>query len=171
MRKRSHLAGLGSAAAFAVFAALFTATLFTLTRYAKAAQAASPTAHDPWPQSQLLAPKTLAAELQGKGKKPRIVCVGFPFLYQSAHIPGAASAGPAREAAGLVKLKQWARGIPHGSRVIIYCGCCPFKECPNIRPAYEALHQAGFTNIQVLALPANFITDWMDKGYPIKPEK
>ncbi|MGH9401264.1 MAG: rhodanese-like domain-containing protein [Terriglobia bacterium] len=133
--------------------------------------ASGPAAQDPWPQSQLIAPETLANELQGKEKKPRIICVGVPTLYQSAHIPGARMDGPASEAAGLAKLRQWTRRAPKNSRVVIYCGCCPFNVCPNVRPAYEALRKAGFTHIQVLALRNNFLTDWMDKGYPIEAEK
>lgn len=129
--------------------------------------ASSPAAKDPWPQSQLIAPGTLAEEIQAKGKSPRIVCVGFPVLYQAAHIPGAVLAGPAREPAGLAKLARWARHVPKDSRVAIYCGCCPFNVCPNIRPAYEALRKAGFTNVQVVDIPNSFLKDWMDKGYPV----
>lgn len=133
--------------------------------------ASPPAAQDPWPPSQLIMPWSLAKELQGTGKKPRVVCVGVPTLYQSAHIPGAQMEGPASEAAGLAKLRQWARRASKDSRVVIYCGCCPFNVCPNVRPAYEALRKAGFTHIQVLSLRNNFLTDWMDKGYPIEAEK
>ncbi|MGH9344724.1 MAG: rhodanese-like domain-containing protein [Terriglobia bacterium] len=163
MRKSKLFAVLCAAAVMALAYAGFYAS----TRLS----AAPPAAQDPWPQSQLMAPQTLAEELAGKGKKPLIVCVGVPSLYQSAHIPGAQIEGPASEAAGLAKLKQWARRTPKSRRVVIYCGCCPFNVCPNIRPAYEALRKAGFTNIRVLALRSNFLTDWMDKGYPYEAEK
>lgn len=128
--------------------------------------ASSEAAKDPWPQSQLIAPGTLAEEIQAKGKMPRIVCVGVPSLYKSGHIPGAVMEGPARESAGLAKLIEWAHHVPKDSRVVIYCGCCPFIYCPNVRPAYEALRKAGLTNIQVVAIRSNFYSDWIDKGYP-----
>lgn len=133
--------------------------------------ASSPAAKDPWPQSQIISPKTLAEELAAKQEKPLIVCVGFPVLYQAAHIPGALLEGPARESAGLAKLSAWARRVPKDSRVVIYCGCCPFNVCPNIRPAYEALRKAGLTHVQVLDLPSSFLNDWIDKGYPHEAEK
>lgn len=139
-------------------------------RLAAGAPAASTAPQNPWPRSQLISPQTLLKEMQGK-KKPAVVCVGFPFLYDSAHIPGARIEGPAREAAGIAKLKRWAQRRPKNAPVVIYCGCCPFRECPNIRPAYKALRQAGLTNIQVLDLPSNFATDWMDKGYPVTRAK
>ncbi|HEV2419203.1 MAG TPA: rhodanese-like domain-containing protein [Terriglobia bacterium] len=163
MRKSCLLVVICGAALLALVCAGFYASIYL--------RAASPAEQDPWPQSQLIAPQTLAREIEAKGKMPRVICVGFPVLYQSAHIPGALLEGPANEAAGLAKLKQWARRAPKNSRVVIYCGCCPFNVCPNIRPAYEALRKAGLTNVQVLALRSNFLTDWMDKGYPFEAEK
>lgn len=132
--------------------------------------ASSQAAKDPWPQSQLITPKALAEEIEAKGKMPRIVCVGFPVLYQSAHIPGALLEGPASESAGLAKLTEWARHAPKDSRVVIYCGCCPFNVCPNVRPAYEALRKAGLTNVRVLAIPRSFLSDWIDKRYPVEKQ-
>ena len=38
--------------------------------------------------------------------------------------------------------------------------------CPNVRPAFKALQDLGFKNVRVLLLPANFATDWADKGLP-----
>jgi len=51
---------------------------------------------------------------------------------------------------------------------VIYCGCCPFDHCPNIRPAYTALNAMGFKKLRVLVLPTNFATDWVDKGFPMQ---
>jgi len=49
---------------------------------------------------------------------------------------------------------------------VIYCGCCPLERCPNIRPAFVALRQMGFTNVRVLLLPNSFEADWAGKGLP-----
>lgn len=130
--------------------------------------ASSLPAQDPWPRARVITPKTLAKEIEAKGKMPRIVCVGFPVLFQSAHIPGALLEGPASEPAGLAKLIEWARRAPKDSRVVIYCGCCPFNVCPNVRPAYEVLRKAGLTNVWVLAIPRSFLSDWIDKSYPVE---
>ena len=49
---------------------------------------------------------------------------------------------------------------------MIYCGCCPLAHCPNLRPAYTALKELGFSRLRILNLPENFGTDWADRGYP-----
>ena len=41
--------------------------------------------------------------------------------------------------------------------------------CPNIRPAYRALKELGYTNVRVLDLATNFHDDWSGKGYPSEP--
>ncbi|HEX5483095.1 MAG TPA: rhodanese-like domain-containing protein [Terriglobia bacterium] len=134
-----------------------------------AANADIPAAQGPWKQSQLIAPRDLVHELSSSsGKKPVIVCVGFQFLYQGAHIPGAIWEGPARDAAGIARLKHWAHSVPKGAPVIIYCGCCPFDRCPNIRPAFEVLRKAGLTNVRVLYIEHDFAKDWVEKGYAVQ---
>ena len=158
MRKFSALSGV-----ILMFALVAT----SLPAQKPASSAAPPSEHDPWQPAELIAPAELVKELDGK-KKPLVVCVGVQALYQSAHISGADFAGPAREADGIAKLKEWARDVPKDKEVVIYCGCCPFRECPNVRPAYEALRKAGFTNLRALHLRNNFFTDWMDKDYPIQ---
>ncbi len=39
-------------------------------------------------------------------------------------------------------------------------------KCPNIRPAYRALKELGYTHIRVLSIPTNMHDDWYTKGYP-----
>jgi len=51
--------------------------------------------------------------------------------------------------------------------MVIYCGCCPFTKCPNIRPAFQQLKKMGFTNVKVLDLPVNLQTNWIAIGYPL----
>src|SRR6266568_1823962 len=95
---------------------------------------------DFWKESDLIQPETLAARLSdASAAKPSIFYVGFPVLYHSAHIPGAVLAGPASKAEGLEALKQTVAKLPRTSEIVIYCGCCPFDRCPNVRPAYTEL--------------------------------
>jgi thiosulfate/3-mercaptopyruvate sulfurtransferase len=122
-------------------------------------------ASDPWPAADLLTPKELS-DMLTRGDKPAIVYVGFPSLYRAAHIPGAVMQGPASKPDALEKLKQFARDLPKDRQIVLYCGCCPFAQCPNIRPAYSALHALGFKNLKVLVIEHNFHTDWVSKGYP-----
>jgi thiosulfate/3-mercaptopyruvate sulfurtransferase len=124
---------------------------------------------DPWPSSQTLPPADLAGELAEKnGTPPTIVYVGFRTLFAGGHIPGASFHGPASTEQGLSDLKKWADTLPRSTDLVIYCGCCPFEKCPNIRPAFAALSSMGFKKLRVLVLPTSFATDWVDKGYPIQ---
>lgn len=126
-------------------------------------------AHDPWKSSQLMTPSKLAKILAvKKSKKPYILYVGFPFFYENGHIDGAAFAGPAAKPAGIEELKKVARDIPRNHEVVIYCGCCPWNECPNIRPAFQTLEDLGFKNIRVLDIPHNFHIDWVRKNFPVQ---
>ena len=56
--------------------------------------------------------------------------------------------------------------IPKDTKVVVYCGCCPFEHCPNVRPAIDVLKEMKFTNYYLLNLSHNLKTDWIDKGYP-----
>lgn len=122
---------------------------------------------EPWTEAQTVKPADLVKELaEAKGSnRPVVVCAGFRFLYESAHVPGAVFHGPASKPEGLDDLKKWAQGIPHSSNVVVYCGCCPFEQCPNIRPAFETLRSMGFQHLRVLVLPNNFAKDWVGQGY------
>lgn len=125
---------------------------------------------EPWTNAQIVQPAELAKEIaDAKGaNKPVVVCSGFKFLYDGAHVPGAIFHGPASKAEGLDDLKKWAQGIPRSSNLVVYCGCCPFEQCPNIRPAFEALRSTGFQHLRVLVLPNNFAKDWVGQGYPVE---
>jgi hypothetical protein len=123
---------------------------------------------DPWQTSELMQPKALASELQSNQPKPSIFYVGFPVLYKGgAHIAGATLAGPCSKAEGLEQLKKAVNSLPRDKELVIYCGCCPFVKCPNIRPAYKALHDMGFSQLKVLMIETNLHTDWVTKGYPV----
>src|SRR5579864_2886894 len=96
----------------------------------------------PWNESELVQPAKLAVRLSDSSPwKPYVVFVGFPVLYRSGHIPAAVMAGPASKPEGLELLRQAVAKLPHDRELVIYCGCCPFDRCPNVRPAYSELHK------------------------------
>lgn len=99
---------------------------------------------------------------------PAIIYVGFHTLFAGGHVPGAAFHGSASTEQGLSDLKKWADTLPRTANLVVYCGCCPFGKCPNIRPAFTALDKMGFKKLRVLVLPTNFAADWADRGYPIQ---
>jgi thiosulfate/3-mercaptopyruvate sulfurtransferase len=140
------------------------------TGAAQSNAASSRVSSDPWSASQTIQPADLLKELNdSKGAaKPIVVCVGFRPLYMGAHVPGSVFHGAAQSEAGLADLKRWAQGVPHDSSLVVYCGCCPLDHCPNLRPAFNALHDMGFANLRVLVLPHDFATDWVERGYPVE---
>jgi thiosulfate/3-mercaptopyruvate sulfurtransferase len=126
---------------------------------------------DPWQVSQLMKPEDLSTSLsKATVDKPLVLCVGNAVLYESAHIAGSIFVGPASKPDGLQKLKQEAKGLPRDKHILLYCGCCPWKDCPNIRPAFRTLEELGFKNVNVLYLPKNLRQDWIAKGLPTQKE-
>ena len=123
-----------------------------------------------FPPEQLVQPADLAHELASAnpGARPTVVYVGFRTLFAGGHIPGATFHGTASTAQGLADMKQWAASLPRTTNLVIYCGCCPFQRCPNIRPALALFRDMGFTRVRVLELPNNFAADWADKNYPVE---
>jgi len=113
-------------------------------------------------------PKDLAAQLAAKGPHPLIVQVGPNFLYRGKHIPGAIYAGPGSTAAGLDALKLAVDKLPRDREIVVYCGCCPWSHCPNVKPAVELLRQMGFTHAKAMYVETSFAADWTDKGYPVE---
>lgn len=118
---------------------------------------------EPWKNDQLMEPSKLAEVLNDPAnKQPLILDIGF-----FGGIKNSVKIGPAREKANVEKLHQFLSNQPKDADIVIYCGCCPFKDCPNIRPAFSMLKEMGFTNAKLLNLPHNLKTDWSDKGYPM----
>jgi thiosulfate/3-mercaptopyruvate sulfurtransferase len=127
----------------------------------------TPSADAEIPAAQLLRPEELMQILSSSGKdKPLILQIGSHVLYAEAHIPGSEYVGAAGAEAGLQALRERVEDLKKDQLLVIYCGCCPWNRCPNIRPAYQQLHALGFTHLKVLYLAHNFGTDWVDKGYP-----
>ena len=114
----------------------------------------------------LVEPKDLAAQLQAKGPHPTLIHVGFNMLYRNRHIPGSIYAGSANTPQGLAALRAAAGPLARNADVVIYCGCCPWTACPNIKPAMDLLKQMGFTHVRALNIPTNMLQDWFNKGYP-----
>ncbi|HVP51194.1 MAG TPA: rhodanese-like domain-containing protein [Terriglobales bacterium] len=115
----------------------------------------------------LIRPEELAKAIQSsRGPKPVVLNVGPRLIWVQAHIPGAEYIGPTSSPQGLEKLRSRAASLPRDSFIVIYCGCCPWEHCPNIRPAYKELQQMGFTRLKVLYVANSFGTDWVEKGYP-----
>ena len=113
-------------------------------------------------------PKDLATHLQAAGDKPALIHVGFSVMYRGKHIPQSIYAGPARNAEGLDALKKAVGKMPRDREIVVYCGCCPYDMCPNIKPALAALREMGFTHVKALMIPTNFATDWINRGYPVE---
>jgi thiosulfate/3-mercaptopyruvate sulfurtransferase len=139
----------------------------------RAASAQANTQSDPWTAAQTVQPAELVKEL-GDAKaavKPTVVSVGPHALYSGGHIPGALYHGPGSTAEGIEDLKKWAAAVPRSTNIVIYCGCCPMERCPNLRPAFVALRDMGFTHLRALLIPTNFYTDWVKPGYPYEKSR
>lgn len=138
------------------FIFLFTAMLmFSSGMYAQQKQ-------ELWSNSQLLEPQNLADRInQNQTNNLVILSVG-----PDAIIKGSVDIGATVEQENLKKLKNYLKNVPKDKEVVIYCGCCPFDKCPNIRPAFKVLKDMGFKNPKLLNLPKNIKVDWLDKDYP-----
>jgi len=111
----------------------------------------------------LIEPAAMVSRLSAK---PAIFHVGPGVLYRAHHIPGSVYAGFASRPDGLEALKTAVAKLPHDREIVIYCGCCPWDHCPNVRPAMELLKQMGFTRVKALYIPTNMAKDWFDPGFP-----
>jgi len=106
--------------------------------------------------------------LKTSGKDaPLMIQVGSHVLFAQAHIPGSEYIGPASGDGGVQQLQKRVQSLPRTKFIVLYCGCCPWGHCPNVKPADDALHALGFNNVKVLYIADNFGTNWVDKGYPV----
>jgi hypothetical protein len=134
---------------------LFVATLFTGS-YAQNKSA------EPWTEAQLMPPAELATSITAGKNVPLIISIG-----PAAIIKGSIDIGSTGEKENLDKLKATLSKVPKDKQIVLYCGCCPFRNCPNIRPAFALLNQMKFTNHKLLNLATNIRVDWINKGYPM----
>ncbi len=121
---------------------------------------------DPWSAQELMEPDRFAKQLEANPSRFSVVYVGFPILYKGAHIANAVLAGPCSKPEGLENLRKAVASLPSDKEIVLYCGCCPFDRCPNIRPAYTTAREMKVERLRVLHLPTNLHTDWVMKGYP-----
>ena len=119
---------------------------------------------DDWKDADQIQPKDLADRLAKGGTKPMILQVGFERNYRVKRIPGAIYAGPGNKPEGLDSLKRTVASTPKDREIVLYCGCCPWVNCPNMKPAFALLREAGFKNVKALVIETNFGKDWIEKG-------
>jgi thiosulfate/3-mercaptopyruvate sulfurtransferase len=113
---------------------------------------------DPWTSKDIIEPAALANILDNSNmEKPVIYNIG-PL----ADIKGAIHIGSSANKTGIDKLSKALAGVSKDKTVVIYCGCCPFRNCPNIRPAFNLLKEQGFKNPKLLNLKQNLKVDWTD---------
>jgi len=119
------------------------------------------------PAARQITPEDLVKLLQSSPEqKPLMIQVGSHVLYTQAHIPGSEYIGPASTEAGLQQLRKRVAMLRRTQLIVLYCGCCPWSHCPNVKPADDALHKMGFRNVKILYIAENFGSDWVNKGYP-----
>ena len=120
-------------------------------------------AKKPWKSSQLIESATLVSQIKNAKSKPLIFNIGVVE-----DIKGAKHIGGVSKEENLKSFEQALKGVPKSASVVVYCGCCPFDKCPNIRPAFNMLNRMGFTHAKLLNLPTNIKVDWIEKGYPVE---
>src|SRR5262249_29162416 len=114
-----------------------------------------------WTNDQLLQPSGLAATLKDNKEIPVVFSIG-----PGAVIPHSKDMGMIKDEDNMKKFKQELEKLPKDTSIIVYCGCCPYEHCPNVRPALQLLKEMNFTNYKLLDLPHNIKIDWINKGYP-----
>lgn len=119
---------------------------------------------EPWKPEQLITTEALAnAITHPSPHPPLIINIGPAGL-----IKGAVDIGSTNKKENLTRLEEVISNEPKDREIVLYCGCCPFKNCPNIRPAFTLLNTLKFTNSKLLDIPKNLKVDWIDHGYPME---
>jgi len=124
---------------------------------------------DPWTAADLMRPAELDSVLAGpESARPLLLHVGFGVLYHGGAIPGSRYVGPGSKPEGIAAMQATVKDLPRDRAIVIYCGCCPWDHCPNMRPAFRALRDLGFTRVRALYITKNLDTDWAEAGFPIE---
>ena len=127
---------------------------------------------DPWTADRLCEAEQLAKAVSDPGtNKPLIFNFGPAVLFKKEHVPGAKLIGPLSEPDGPKNLQKEVKNLGKDTEIVIYCGCCPWNVCPNVRPAFQMLQDMGFKKVKVLYLPTNFRQSWVNKGLPVQKEQ
>jgi thiosulfate/3-mercaptopyruvate sulfurtransferase len=115
-----------------------------------------------------ITPQALVRILQSNQRSKLLILNVAPrILYAQAHIEGAEYIGPTNDPRGIEVLRNHVKNVPKNKQIIVYCGCCPWDHCPNVRPAFAELKKLGFKNVKVLHIANNFGADWVDQGHPV----
>ncbi|HWN99960.1 MAG TPA: hypothetical protein VNS63_11905 [Blastocatellia bacterium] len=101
-------------------------------------QKAEPRPEDPWTNEQLIPPEELLKRMSS-AERPLLLHIGVAFLFKNGHIPRSTYVGQTSKIEGIEKLKKAMQEVPLNREIVLYCGCCPWKDCPNIRPAFKVL--------------------------------
>lgn len=119
---------------------------------------------EPWKENQLMKTEELASRISlSQTENLLIVSIG-----PDAVIKGSVDMGPAQNKSNLDNLRKYLEGVSRDKEVVIYCGCCPFSRCPNIRPAFSLLKEMGFKDPKLVDIPQNIRVDWLSKKYPVQ---
>lgn len=118
---------------------------------------------EPWTAEQLMEPADLAAILGNPQLRHPLVISVAP----AAVIRNSLDIGPGGDSVNLQKLRDHLQNTAKGADIVIYCGCCPFDKCPNIRPAFSLLNKMQFKNHKLLNITQNLKVNWIDRGYPV----
>lgn len=138
---------------------LLFAVLFLLVQFSFGQQKT-----EPWRLDQLMKTEDLASRISmAQTDSMLILSIGPDAL-----IKGSVDMGAARDQANLDKMREYLKDVPKDKEIVIYCGCCPFDRCPNIRPAFSLLLEMGFKEPKLLDIPQNIRTNWLNPGYPIQ---
>tara|TARA_A100001015_G_C14594384_1_gene557966 strand:+ start:79 stop:495 length:417 start_codon:yes stop_codon:yes gene_type:complete len=116
---------------------------------------------EPWKKSQLIEPSDLKNIISTQNQIPHIISIGPGQI-----ISNSVGIGECRYDKNLIAFENHLSSISKDSEIVIYCGCCPFIDCPNIRPAFSLLNSLGYKNHKLLNIRNNIKTDWIDMNYP-----
>jgi len=132
---------------------------------AGASQGSAPANPDIGP---LIAADALATRIdEARAGKIAVFHVGPSMLFPRGHVPGSRHVGESGTDEGYASLVAALKALPKDTEVVVYCGCCPVRDCPNIRPASKAIREVNSLKGKVLDLPTNFNSDWVKKGYAV----
>lgn len=117
-----------------------------------------------WKPEQLMPTAEMAEKIKTNAKdKPLLFNVG-----PMDNIKGSVFVGRGTAVSSIDKMKSTLSMENKNRTVVVYCGCCSYASCPNIKPAFDALIALGFKNAKVLDLPEGIKPDWVAKGYPME---
>src|SRR5687768_3294122 len=100
---------------------LILATVFSLGTFAH---------NEPWKKEQLMPTKDLADRINSKKDVPVVLNIG-----PMENIKTAITVGPMNSIFAKDKIQNALTGFDKNKEVVVYCGCCSYGSCPNIRPA------------------------------------